>query len=109
MPNYQGKGEQSLDGALQTVMALREQYPLDSDLANLDHEIFMQRIGPVGLPLPIVYYLTKKTLQSHPALQAIGEKSTLGGLLDQPILDEKTTPASLEQMMAGLRGALRIK
>ena len=94
-------------GDLQYVMDMRERYPDDVDLANLDHELFMENQGLMGLYLPPLYYATKKVLQSHPSLTEFGKRFDLGGLLEQPILDETTTPSSLNQMMHGMWGSLR--
>ena len=91
---------------LSYVMAMREKFPEDLDLANLDHELFMEGRGIGGMVLPPLYYATKKVLQSHPSLERFGRRFTMGGLLEEPILDDKTTPASLNQMMHGIYGTL---
>ncbi len=104
------QGAQIADDPLSYIMAMREKFPDDKELANLDHEVFMEdRSVGEGLVLPPVYYLVKKLLQSTPELEEFGREFTAGGLLDQPILDETTSPASLDQMMHGIYGALKDK
>ena len=91
---------------LSYVMEMREKFPDDLELANLDHELFMEGRGIGGMVLPPLYYGVKKVLQSHPSLERFGRGFTMGGLLEEPILDDKTTPASLNQMMHGIYGSL---
>ena len=103
-----GLDEMDQQEQLEYLMELRKRFPEDKELANLDHEVFMRgRSVGAGLALPPLYYAIKKFLQSTPELEAIGRKATLGGLLDRPILDDDTTPASLDQMLHGMWGALR--
>ena len=102
------QGANLADDPLSYIMSMRAQFPDDTELANLDHEVFMEDRGLAeGLLLPPAYYLVKKLLQSTPELEEFGREFTAGGLLDQPILDETTTDASLDQMMHGIYGALK--
>jgi len=95
---------------LEYYQGARKQNPGHVELANLEHESFMeQRSAGEGLVLPPAYYLLKKLLQSNPDLEAMAKETTLGGLLAKPILDDETTEASFDQMMHGIYGALKSK
>lgn len=89
---------------------LRKRHPKDTDLANYEHELYMRykapELGVGSAVMPPGYYLAKKFFQQNRPLEYIG-RSRLGGLLDEPFLDDNTTPASLGQMWSGLLGTYR--